>query len=559
MFENIINKVKGVFRGMQEVTGIGEVKSVFDVRGVPAFREFYERGIYIWKYLYRGYYKEWHDVKAPTIANPGAQRTIERMSAAKALVQELASLVWSEQCTVAVSMLAPAAAPQDAGAPQEDKLQAFIDSVLASNNFTVKMQELIEQGFALGGAAVKTWYEPERTENGDPIDGQGKIRLGYCMADQFIPLSWDNADVSEGVFISRRAKGGYYYTTLEWHRWDGKSYIVTNELYRKDAKASAAESQNILGIRCPLDELYPNLSPITPVVGLERSLFSYWRTNIANNLDDNSPLGISLYANALSTLKALDICYDSFVREFILGRKRIIVPSTAVRVVTDPKTGKTCRYFDANDEIYEALNIDDSESLKIQDNSVEIREEEHISAINAFLGILSFQVGLSPGTLTFDRAEGLKTATEVISEKSKTYKTVTSHEIPIKAAIEKLVHNIIDVAVLYGVEHEGEKVERLVAGGYEISISFDDSIIQDRGTDIDEGIKLMAAEVESKLRFMTTRLGMTDEEAKKELAQIAAERRISGLTLDSLILDAGKPAAEPQEPQEPAPAEPQEE
>lgn len=537
---------------MQEVTGAGEVKSVFDLKEVPAFREFYERGIYVWKYLYRGYYKEWHDVKAPTIANPGAHRTMERMGAAKAVVQELASLVWSEQCTVGVSRTGAA---ERAGEGAEDKLQAFVDSVLRENNFTVKMQELIEQGFALGGASVKSWCEPVKDEGGNPVSGKGKIRLGYCMADQFIPLAWSNADVTEGVFISRQAKGGYYYTVLEWHRWNGSSYVVTNELYRKDMRNGNTEPQNILGIKCPLDELYPNLSPETPVMGLERSLFSYWRTNIANNLDDNSPLGVSVYANALSTLKALDICFDSFVREFVLGRKRIIVPASAVRVVTAPD-GKRYRYFDANDETYEALNIDDAENLKIQDNSVSIREAEHIGAINAFLGILSFQVGLSPGTLTFDKAEGLKTATEVVSEKSKTYKTVTSHEIPIKAAIEKLVHNIIDIAVLYELEHEGEKVESLIAGGYEIAVTFDDSIIQDRGTDLDEGIKLMAAEVESKLRFMTTRLGMTEEDAKKELAQIAAERRITGATFDDLLKsteeggDGNEPGGDPGDGQE---------
>lgn len=534
---------------MQEFTGVGEVKSVFDLKEVPAFREFYERGIYVWKYLYRGYYKEWHDVKAQTIANPGAHRTMERMGAAKAVVQELASLVWSEQCTVAVSRAATDSGDGDGGG--EDKLQAFVDSVLRENNFTVKMQELIEQGFALGGAAVKSWCEPAKDESGNPVDGKGKIRLGYCMADQFIPLAWSNADVTEGVFISRQAKGGYYYTVLEWHRWNGSSYVVTNELYRKDMRTGNTEPQNILGIRCPLDELYPNLSPETPVLGLERSLFAYWRTNTANNLDDNSPLGISVYANALSTLKALDICFDSFVREFILGRKRIIVPASAVRVVTAPN-GKRYRYFDANDETYEALNIDDAENLKIQDNSVAIREAEHIGAINAFLGILSFQIGLSPGTLTFDKAEGLKTATEVVSEKSKTYKTVTSHEIPIKAAIEKMVHNIIDIAVLYGLEYKGETVENLIAGGYEIAISFDDSIIQDRGTDLDEGIKLMASEVESKLRFMTSRLGMTEEEAKKELAQIAAERRITGVTFDALLQGTEEGGDQGgQEPQEP--------
>ena len=135
----------------------------------------------------------------------------------------------------------------------------------------------------------------------------------------------------------------------------------------------------------------------------------------ANNIDDNSPLGVSIYANALSTLKALDICYDSFIREFRLGKKRIIVPAQCIRTVINPQTQEMVRYFDASDETYEALHTDNSEDLKITDNSVELRVDEHVAAINAFLSILCLQVGFSAGTFTFDRAQGLKTATEAVS------------------------------------------------------------------------------------------------------------------------------------------------
>ena len=65
--------------------------------------------------------------------------------------------------------------------------------------------------------------------------------------------------------------------------------------------------------RYPLNEIYPFINENTALQGLTTSLFAYYRTATANNIDDNSPLGVSIYANALSTLKALDICYDSFI------------------------------------------------------------------------------------------------------------------------------------------------------------------------------------------------------------------------------------------------------
>ena len=289
-----------------------------------------------------------------------------------------------------------------------------------------------------------------------------------------------------------------------------------------------AETQDILGVRYPLSEIYPYLEEET-VVPVEESLFTYWRTPIANNLDDNSPLGMSIYGNSLETLHALDICYDSFVREFRLGKKRIIVPARAVRMVADPTTGRLLRYFDPNDETYEALASDTPEDLKITDNSVELRVEEHVAAINAFLSILCLQVGFSAGTFTFDQHGGLKTATEVVSENSKTYKTIKTIQNQIRPAIEHIVRNIVDVSILYGMtDDEGRTVESLAAGGYNVNVVFDDGVTQDRQTNINEGVMLVGAGLLSKMTFLTDPKygqGLTPEKAQEELDRIREEGR----------------------------------
>ena len=551
IFSGFFNRIKGAFRNVTQATGLQQPKkSIFDLAGVPAFNEFYNFGIFPWKWIYRGYYKTWHLVPALTIKNPQGQRQMERMDTAKAVCQEMASIMWSEKCGIAVNQKGW----KSTQAQPDDSLQVWIDSVLDDNNFMVKMQESVEQALALGGAALKVWAEQkfQMDEKGNPImDANGqfvvdssvppRLRIGYAMADQFIPLAWDNSEITEGIFIRRTAKGGYYYTLLEWHQWDGTTYIIRNQLYRADQKNESNEPQNILGFQRPLDEMYKFLSPEIKIDHIDHSLFSYFRTNLANNLDDNSPLGISIYANALSTLKALDIAFDSFVREFVLGRRRIIVPASAVRMVADPDTGAMVRYFDANDEVYQAFKTDNPGDQKITDNTVDIRVEEHVSAINALLGVLEVQTGLAPGTLTFtgNTSRPVQTATQVMADKQKTYKTCVSHEIPLKSAIERLVDNLIAVAVLYDMDDgAGHKIEDLVKGGYDTNVFFDDSIIQDRQTNIQEGILLMTNQVMSRKTFMTERLGMTPEDAEKELAQIAKEGQVTGGTLDQLMQQA---------------------
>ena len=516
-------------------TGLArEFKSVFELGGVPAFSQYYEFGIFIWKWLYRGFYKLWHLIPAPTIANPKNTRLLYRINIAKAICAEMASLVWGEECTVNVSMDGFEATDEN-----PDPLDQFVQKILGENALREKMQESIEQALALGGAAMKVWSDVTRDDEGNEVPETRRINIGYAMADQFIPTAWDNAKVTEGLFISRIAKGGYYYTRLEWHKWNGLTYTITNELYRAEIKkgAKGGEDQDILGVRWPLADIYPYLEEET-VVPVSESLFTYWRTPIANNLDDNSPLGMSVYGNALETLHALDICYDSFVSEFRLGKKRIIVPARCVKSVIDPVTGVPVRYFDATDEVYEALATDNPEDLNVQDNSVELRVEEHVRAINAFLSILCLQTGFSAGTFTFDQHGGLKTATEVVSENSKTYKTIKTIQNQLAPAVEHLVRNIVEVASLYEMDYEGQRVEDLARGGFHVNITFDDGVTQDRQTNINEGVMLVGAGLLSKYTFLTDRKygqGLTPEQAEEELKRIGEENKGSVPDVTSLF------------------------
>lgn len=500
-----------------------ELKTVFDHGGVPSFNEFYNIGIFYWKMIYKGFLADWHTINAPTIANPTAKRKRNRMNYGKALCSELANLAWAEGSSISVNQ-------KGWDSEEQDPLDCFIHHVLDINSFDTKMRQLIEESFALGGATIRSFVDGQIGDDGNIINGTQTIRLEYGRADQFVPISWDNQRVTEGVFIEKKARKGWYYTRLEFHRWNGEEYVVSNEVYKTKTPFTGNTSQDILGIRSPLSEIWENMAESVSFQDLSLGLFSYFRTCMANNLDDNSPLGISIYANCADTIKALDIAFDSLIQEMVLGRKRIIVPSSAIRKVRD-STGQEHRYFDASDEVYEALYTDSAENLQIKDNTVELRVEEHIRAINALLDILSSQVGLSEGSLSFDSAKGMKTATEVISENSKTYRTVKLMQEPIRQSIEDMIHNIIDIACAYDVEfiYNGVSypVYDLVKKGYNISVSFDDSIIQDRNADIQEGINLLQNKVISRRTFLIDYLKLTPEQADIEIEQINKETKDS--------------------------------
>ena len=499
-------------------------KDVFELEGVPAFREYYTLFIFVWQAIYKGFYKAWHEVPLKTIRDPkGKTRTLATMNAGKMACSQMARYVWNERCSITASM---------ASAPEDDPLDGFLQYVLKDNRFGSAFGDLLEKSFALGGGALKEWVEIPKDEKGNDL-GEGKVRIGYTMASQFVPTAWDNSKVTSGIFVSREARDGYYYTVVEWHHWDGTTYRITNDLYRQPIKGS--EPQNILGWWYPLDKIYPLLSPDTTMEDVHQAFFQYVRPFGANYADDNSPLGMSIYAPALNTLHGLDIMFDSLQREFVLGKKRIIAPARSMKVSAGVNGSRPDRYFDADDEVWEALATDNPEDLKIYDNSVDLRVEPHITGINGDLSILCAQIGFDPGTLSFDATKGLKTATEVISENSKTFGTVKAHENLLKDALVDMVHAIFDLAVRYGLTWEGKTIESLISGGYDVSVQFDDSIIEDKNAEINRGVSLVGAGLLSKKKFMTDLLGYTPEDADSELKQISEEQRTSSVVVDRIF------------------------
>ena len=529
IFDRIRERIRN---GVNRVAESAEVfkKDVFELDGVPAFREYYTLFIFAWQAVYKGFYKAWHEVPMKTLNNPkGLKRTMATMNAGKMACSQMARYVWNEQCTITAT-----SAGYDPESKQPDPLNEFLQHVLCENHFGSAFGDLVEKAMAMGGGALKEWVEVPKDEKGND-QGEGKIRISFHMAGQFVPTAWDNAKVRSAIFINREAKDGYYYSVVEWHKWDGETYRVTNDLYRERIK-DAAEPQTILGWWYPLNLVYPLLSPATEIPDVHQTFFQYIKPFGANYADDNSPLGMSIYAPAMNTLHSLDIMFDSLQREFVLGKKRIIAPARVMRQAPGLNpSGPPQKYFDADDEVWEALATDNPDDLKIYDNSVDLRVDPHITGINGELSILCSQVGFDPGTLAFDQQKGMKTATEVISENSKTYGTVKAHENNMREALTDMVHAILDLAVRYGLTWEGQTVESLVSGGYNVSVKFDDSIIEDKNAEINQGVMLVGASLMSKKRFMESVLGLTEEEADKELAQIKTESATKAVEVTRLF------------------------
>ena len=146
-----------------------------------------------------------------------------------------------------------------------------------------------------------------------------------------------------------------------------------------------------------------------------------------------------------------------------------------------------------------------------------IRAADHEQGLNKALDLMSLKCGMGTGRYKFESG-GVKTATEVISDKSDLYQNLQKNKTPVKAALVAMVK------ALAFLETGADQLE--------VNVDFDDSIIEDTNTTVDRNIKLVQGGLRSKLTAIMEINKCSEAEAKKELERIAEDGQITGQDID---------------------------
>lgn len=372
---------------------------------------------------------------------------------------------------------------------------ARLTEILRANNFQTRANQLLELSFALGTGAFVEYKNAE-----------GDVVIDYIRADMIYPLAWDNGDVTECAFGTPKVVDGKKVIYIQIHRFGRSEEEKGDEYYIENRYIDQESGEEI---DAPED--------IVEIVGTEsvEPLFQLVTPNICNNIDLDSPLGISIYANALDEVKGCDLIYDSYMNEYVLGRKRIMVPLSQAKRQMEAD-GVTNPVFDPNDTVYYILPEDRNGENKLTEVDMTIRASDHELGMQRALDLLSFKCGMGAGRYKFEQG-GVKTATEVISDKSDLYQNRQKHCIIISAAIINLIR----------------AVSFLDQGGVvDATVDFDDSIIEDSNTIIDKNIKLVGAGLRSKVKAIMEINKCSEEEAQEELERIKEDGQITGQDID---------------------------
>lgn len=436
------------------------------------------------------------------------KRPLNSLNALKSASNALASLMFNERCSIKVN---------------DAKLQNLLDEIFKDNNYYLDQETHLETWIALGSGAIRPYVEND------------KIKLSWANATEIYPLEANTTKVDQ-IAISRRLQkiennNAVYYTLLEFHQWGNwttdeqgrkyRPYIITNELYRSG-------DPNTIGEQVPLDYVdeYAGLSSTTTINYLEKPLFAFYRNAGANNKNLVSPLGIGLCDNWFSTVDDINMVHDGFEWEVKTGYRRVSIPRSWVRRqqnMNGHQIPEDQQYFwDPNDAVFVPVNSkDDTSSFK--DLSINIRNEQYEGAMDFFLRELENDLKLSPGTFTVTPS-GVQTATEVVTNNSKTYQTRSSYLTMLEKTIDQLVYAIAELLQNGDLWSDGKARWNGDLDSLVITPDFNDGVFVDQEAQRSADLQAVQASVMPKIQFIMRNYNLSEEEAQKWLQQIQDEQ-----------------------------------
>ncbi len=455
-------------------------------QGYDTIDKAFYRYIYTWEAWYRSNVRKFHSYKIYNGKTYVRQKRYA-LGMAKKICEDLADLLMNEKVGITVS---------------DSRSQEYVDRIFQQNHMLTRLNNYQERKAYTGTVAYIPYIDGAGADSGGRIlPGTGTVKINCVSAPGIYPLSWENGQISECAFVFPKTIDSRQYAHIQIHALQGGEYVILNHIVENSSGSGQEVPHSRWGALKGFESLRPEI-----YTGCRERQFIIDKLNIVNNVDEDNPMGVALFANCIDQVKGLDVIYDSYVNEFVLGKKRIFVAPELLAF--DPVTGNPA--FDENDLVFYQLPEDmGKESDPIKEVNMDIRAEAHNRAINDGLNVLSSKCGFGTERYRFEKGS-VATATQVISENSDLYRTLKKHEIPLEESLKELVRTICRLGAVLG---EGAQED------VEITVDFDDSIIEDKATERQQDRQDVSMGVMGLAEYRAKWYGETEEEAASRLPE----------------------------------------
>lgn len=307
----------------------------------------------------------------------------------------------------------------------------------------VDLNKKMQNGLALGSLVLR------------PL---GPDKFEYITADKMIPISFDDDGKPNDIaFLSvKRVGENNYYFRLERHYFTNGNLTIENNCYH-------SQSRSDIGQRCELENVpeWANIQP-GPIIypGMTQMDFGYYQNPVENKIDE-SGCGVSIYESAIGLIRKADRQAARLDWEYESGERAIHVDERALK----HSKGKTYLPKLSN-RLYRGLNLDDGKDKELfKEYSPQMRDEAYKRGLEECKREIEFHVGLAYGDLS-DVQNVEKTATEVLTSKTRKYNRVTA----IQNNLEKCLQDFVQALAFYN---------GCYMSGIEFACKFKDSILTD--------------------------------------------------------------------------------
>ena len=318
-------------------------------------------------------------------------------------------------------------------------VQKKINECLEQNGFLDNANRLMQLVKALGTGAFVSYLENK------------VLKINYLNATNIIILETDNGEVKSVLFWNEEKIKDGSNLKINAHIYSDTGYVIYNKSYIKKN-----DSTNYIK-----EELDKNFEKIETHSFVPK--FAMLFTPEVNNLDINSPYGISCYANALDTVLSIDRAYDTYDNEIWLGRKRVYVKGSATTFNTDEE-GNMTPIFDSSEVVYHQIPGTEKDEL-IKESKFDLRIDQITEALQGQLNLYTSKVGLGHNYYKFKDGEVYVNKDNIMSTNSDVYRKIKKQENIITKAITDLIYGI------------AEWID--IKKKFSVSVYYDDSIIED--------------------------------------------------------------------------------
>lgn len=329
-----------------------------------------------------------------------------------------------------------------------------------------------------------------------PSFENGTVNITIIQADKFIPVKFDDSGKLLGaIFIDQITNANDIYTRLEYNELKGNILEIKNIAYK------GKKNGVILSNRIDLHSVqkWEKIEEISAIEGVDKLIGGFFTMNNANDVDNNSPLGVALFHNAIDTLKEIDKQFSRILWEYEGSELAIDIDETLLDI---DKRGNPI-YPKGKERLYRKLMAISDNKDKWNIFSPEIRDNPLFNGLNELLRQAELQCGLAVGTLC--KPELIeKTATEIKSGKQDYYVTVSDIQTSLQQAFEDLIYGIYVLCKLYGIP---------VNNNYNITFDWDDSILVDKEALQRQSLTERNADIIDDIQYIMDTKDYSEEEA----------------------------------------------